>query len=64
PVENPRLLVLVVVNQASVGSESFGGKVAAPAAAEILKQSLVYLRISPDQKLIQEARAWRDEVIE
>lgn len=64
PVENPRLLVLVVVNQASVGSESFGGKVAAPAAAEILKQSLVYLRISPDQKLIQEARAWRDEVLE
>lgn len=64
PVEHPRLLVLVVVNQASVGSESFGGKVAAPAAAEILKQSLVYLRISPDQKLIQEARAWRDEVLE
>lgn len=64
PVENPQLLVLVVVNQASVGSESFGGKVAAPAAAEILKQSLVYRRISPDEKLLQEARLWKDEVIE
>ena len=41
PVEDPQVLVLVVVNQASVGSEAFGGKVAAPAATNILRQSLV-----------------------
>lgn len=43
PPENPRLLVLVVVDQAAEGSEQFGGKVAAPAVAAILKQSLDYL---------------------
>lgn len=61
PVENPRLLVLVVVNQSSVGGETFGGKVAAPAAANILKQSLVYLRISPDEHLLNAAANWKDD---
>lgn len=55
PVENPRLMVLVVVNKSAVGGETFGGKVAAPAAANILKQSLVYLRISPDESASQVA---------
>ena len=49
PVRSPRLVVLVVVNQSSVGGETFGGRVAAPAAANILKQSLVYMRVSSDQ---------------
>lgn len=53
PVHHPRLLVLVVVNQSSVGGETFGGRVAAPAAANILKQSLVYLRISPEEHLLE-----------
>lgn len=61
PVEDPRLLVLVVVNQSSVGGETFGGKVAAPAAANILKQSLVYLRIAPDQHLLDAAAHWKDD---
>ena len=61
PVEDPRLLVLVVVNQSSVGGETFGGKVAAPAAANILKQSLVYLRISPDEHLLKAASNWKDD---
>ncbi len=60
PVEDPRLLVLVVVNQSSVGGETFGGKVAAPAAARILKNSLVYLRISPDEHLLNDAN-WKDD---
>lgn len=64
PVEDPRLLVLVVVNQSSVGGETFGGKVAAPAAANILKQSLVYLRISPDEHLLKAAANWKDDEIE
>lgn len=61
PVEDPRLLVLVVVNQSSVGGETFGGRVAAPAAANILKQSLVYLRISPDEHLLDAAANWKDD---
>lgn len=64
PVEDPRLLVLVVVNQSSVGGETFGGRVAAPAAANILKQSLVYLRISPDEHLLDAAAHWKDDVPE
>ncbi len=45
PVTNPQLLVLVVVNQASTGGEAFGGRVAAPAAAEILRQALEYRHV-------------------
>jgi cell division protein FtsI (penicillin-binding protein 3) len=64
PVESPRLVVLVVVNQSAVGGETFGGKVAAPAAANILKQALVYLRISPDEHLLDTAAKWKDDLPE
>ena len=64
PAESPRLLTLVVVNQSSVGGETFGGKVAAPAAANILRQGLVYLRISPDDQLIRAAANWKDDEFE
>jgi cell division protein FtsI (penicillin-binding protein 3) len=61
PVESPRLLAMVVVNQSSVGGETFGGRVAAPAAANILRQSLVYLRISPDDHLLRAAANTKNE---
>jgi cell division protein FtsI (penicillin-binding protein 3) len=61
PVEDPQILVLVVVNQATVGSEAFGGKVAAPAAANILRQALVYLRVSPDAELMRHAADWESD---
>ena len=64
PAESPQLIVLVVVNQSAVGGETFGGKVAAPAAANILKQALVYLRISPDDHLLETARRWKDEPLD
>ena len=64
PAENPRLLTLVVVNQSSVGGETFGGKVAAPAAANILRRGLVYLRISPDDQLLRAASLWTDDDFE
>lgn len=48
PVEKPQLLVLVVVNQATTGGEAFGGRVAAPAAAEILRKALEYRHIPAD----------------
>lgn len=51
PVESPRFVTLVVVNQSSVGGETFGGRVAAPAAANILRQALIYLRVSPTEPI-------------
>ncbi len=48
PVEKPQLLVLVVVNQATIGGEAFGGRVAAPAAAEILRKALEYRHVPAD----------------
>jgi cell division protein FtsI/penicillin-binding protein 2 len=49
PAENPRIVVLVVADNPSKGTEPFGGKVAAPAVAEILRRSLVYLGVPPDR---------------
>lgn len=48
PASNPRLLVLVVVDEPSLGSNHFGGTIAAPSAANILRRALIYLRIPPD----------------
>ncbi len=64
PAESPRLLALVVVNQSSVGGETFGGRVAAPAAANVLRQSLVYLRISPDDHLLRAATNLKNDDLE
>lgn len=44
PAENPRVLVLVVVDEPSVGKTHYGGTIAAPAAATILKRALHQLR--------------------
>jgi cell division protein FtsI/penicillin-binding protein 2 len=48
PAANPRLLVVVVVNQPQ-GGNYYGGTVAAPAFGEIAKFALPYLEIPPDQ---------------
>jgi cell division protein FtsI/penicillin-binding protein 2 len=45
PADDPRALVLVVVDEPSVGGTHYGGTIAAPAAANILRQTLVYLRV-------------------
>lgn len=63
PAESPRLLTLVVVNQSSVGGETFGGKVAAPAAANILSRGLHYLRVTPDDQLLRAAANWKDDEV-
>jgi cell division protein FtsI (penicillin-binding protein 3) len=49
PAPAPRVIVLVVVDEPSIGGSHFGGTVAAPAAADILRQTLGYLKVPPDQ---------------
>lgn len=53
PAAAPRVLVLVVVDEPSVGGSHYGGTVAAPAAAEILRQTLGYLRVPQDNSVAQ-----------
>ncbi|MHC4876913.1 MAG: peptidoglycan D,D-transpeptidase FtsI family protein [Planctomycetota bacterium] len=49
PAQDPKVLVLVVVDEPDSGKSHGGGRVAAPAAAEILQRTLVYLRVPPDR---------------
>ncbi|MBS0260401.1 MAG: penicillin-binding protein 2 [Planctomycetes bacterium] len=57
PVDNPRALVLISVDQpsVSVAGEHFGGSVAAPAAGELLHHCLTRLKVPPNGKLIRSA---------
>lgn len=48
PAANPRVLVLVVVDRPAPGKSHQGGRVAAPAARNILKRTLLHLRVSPN----------------
>ncbi|MBT4865839.1 MAG: penicillin-binding protein 2, partial [Planctomycetaceae bacterium] len=45
PAENPRALVLVLVDEPTVGTSHYGGTVAAPAASRILQKTLLHLRV-------------------
>jgi cell division protein FtsI (penicillin-binding protein 3) len=49
PASHPKVLVLVVVDEPKSGETHGGGLIAAPAAAEILQRTLVYLRVYPDR---------------
>jgi len=49
PAENPRLTILVVIDEPK--TSPYGGVVAAPAFSSIAKQSLCYLRVLPTQPL-------------
>jgi len=57
PAENPRLTILVVIDEPK--TSPYGGVVAAPAFSAIARQSLCYLRVSPTQPLKN-----RGEVVE
>jgi cell division protein FtsI (penicillin-binding protein 3) len=49
PAANPRVLVLVVVDEPTTNGNHYGGTVAAPAAAAILRQTLSHLHVPPDE---------------
>ena len=51
PASDPRVLVLVVVDEPTTNGIHYGGTVAAPAAAAILRQTLVHLQIAPEVAL-------------
>lgn len=50
PAANPRVLVLVMVDEPASGGEHFGGDIAAPPAREIIHKSLRQLGVAPEQK--------------
>lgn len=49
PAENPRLTIVIIVDEPK--TSAYGGVVAAPAFSAIARQSLCYLRVSPNQPL-------------
>jgi cell division protein FtsI/penicillin-binding protein 2 len=57
PVDDPKVLVMISVDEPSVSlnGEHFGGSVAAPAAGELLHHALTRLKVAPDEKLIRSA---------
>src|SRR5690606_7751815 len=45
PAHDPKVLVLVVVDEPAAGGTQYGGSVAAPTAAAILEKALLHLRV-------------------
>jgi cell division protein FtsI (penicillin-binding protein 3) len=56
PASDPRALVLIAVDEPTAGPSTYGGIVAAPAAADILKMTLDYLGVPPDKPEQLEAK--------
>ena len=49
PVVNPRLVVIVTVDEPTRGGSDYGGMVAAPVAAEIVSDLLQYMQVPSDR---------------
>ncbi|MDA0833143.1 MAG: penicillin-binding protein 2 [Planctomycetota bacterium] len=64
PVSRPQLLVLVVVDEPSVGKDHYGGVIAAPAASEILHRSLVYRHVPVEEVPLRSANSEVDLGVE
>ena len=45
PVPRPSILVLIVVDEPQANGQPYGGKVAAPTAALILRRTLIHLKV-------------------
>lgn len=50
PVNDPKVIVLVVVDEPHTFQRVLGGKIAAPVAARILQRTLLHLRVPPDRE--------------
>jgi cell division protein FtsI/penicillin-binding protein 2 len=51
PAHDPRVLVLVVVDEPRSGRTHYGGVIAAPPARQILNRTLLHLGVSPDAEI-------------
>lgn len=56
PANDPKVLVLVVVDEPSVGGTHYGGTIAAPSAARIIEQSLMHLRVPAEARTAKRNR--------
>ncbi len=60
PVERPRISVLVTVDEPTAGHSYYGGTVAAPSAARVVEETLLYLQVPPQAlRLAQRPREAR-----
>jgi cell division protein FtsI (penicillin-binding protein 3) len=59
PADNPRLTILVIIDEPK--TSSYGGVVAAPAFREIAHQSLCYLKVAPTLPLKAKAKTAENE---
>ena len=59
PAHNPKVMVLIVVDEPSKSVRGFGGIIAAPPASHILQRTLTHLRIPPDQDA-RTAQSWSE----
>ena len=48
PAADPKIVVLVMANEVTVGRTHYGGTVSAPAVAQIIRKSLNYMHVVPD----------------
>jgi cell division protein FtsI/penicillin-binding protein 2 len=66
PADDPRVLVMISVDEPSISlnGEHFGGSIAAPAAGELLRKSLLRLQIPPGDKPAQTAGLPEADVVE
>jgi len=57
PANNPKVVVLVMVNEPDKSIGYYGGTVAAPAAKKILEQALPYLGVPPTEPIADNGKA-------
>ena len=62
PIENPRIIVAVMIDEPSAG-QYFGGQVAAPVFSEVVQQTLRMMGVQPDMAVIPQIVAVVEESI-
>jgi len=58
PVEHPRITVLVTVDEPTAGPSYYGGTVAAPSAARVVEDTLLYLGVPPEGVKLARRPGW------